>query len=384
MNLLSQIRPGTALPIYETLKQILRGNEAIIFESMVAVTAGRNAFQAPIDNSQYDIKHAEIEARLRTADMNSSRRFPLRLMTEICRQTKMAQAGLPRHVYEHVRETIKISIEGEDISIGISDDLNWESVWQVKHRNFEYDEKVHLNIYSTSFEEIVPRYVIEYIGAALHSYRQKLNFSCAALLSITVEAILRDVLIERGYSFRHGEISVDSYKYTDANVSVSGNDYLVSFQNPRLKPATDLTASSGGNPTSIKVRRYIPPKNAGRIDFYVLAPAYLIDHWSLDEVETAGNPKNLGGLGQAFTIAREVENFLDNTMLPLAFEEVIKTLRNNLIHLSQETLDKELDVEDSEGNKMTLNQFLDDPDTLFSFVTNILRFINDIYTGLRT
>jgi hypothetical protein len=211
-----------------------------------------------------------------------------------------------------------------------------------------------------------------------------MNATAAALLTIAVEATLRDVLIKRGYSFTHGSLSVDSFKYTEADISASGNSYVLTFREPRLKPPSDLHVSSGGSPSvKIRIRRYINEKKDGRVDLYVLAPEFLIDHWSVSDVDKSANPRNVGGLSKALNIAREVEKFLLPTRLPLDLDDVILKIRNNLIHLSEETLTKQL-IEDDEGNQMTLQHFLEDPWTMFSFITNVLRFINDTYVELKT
>lgn len=386
MRLLSQIPPGSALPVYQSLRDLLRGNEQIIFDSMAFVSAGqKKPFVGPADSSEYEPKHVEIEAMLRTADIRRWRGLPLRLMGEICRRTDAEAAKLPGGVVQGVRKTIKFDTAGGEASIEISQTSNWEASWDVRHRSLAHSEKIALEIYTADLKEVVPDYVVEYAGSAIHAYRQNMNATAAALLSIAVEATLRDVLIERGYTFTPGTLPVDSFKYTDAGVTVSGNSYVLTFREPRLKPASDLHSSSGGAAsTEIQVRRYINPKNGGRVDLYVLAPDYLIDHWSISDVDKPGNPKNVGGLGQALKIARDVEKFLLPTRLPLDLDEVILTVRNNLIHLSGETLTKRLEIEDEDGNQVTLRQFLEDPWTMFAFVTNVLRFINETYVELRT
>jgi hypothetical protein len=385
MRLLSQIPPGSALPVYKSLRDLLRGNDKIIFESMVSVTTGqKKPFAPPSDSSEYEQKHVEIEARLKTADIRKQLSMPLRLMGEIWLRTKGAADKLPGDVVEGVRNVIRFEATGKDASIGISQDLKWEASWSIKHRILEHGEKISLEIYNSDLKEIVPEYIVEYASSAIHAYRQNMNATAAALLTIAVEATLRDVLIKRGYSFTHGALSVDSFKYTEADISASGNSYVLTFREPRLKPPSDLHVSSGGSPSvEIRIRRYINEKKDGRVDLYVLAPEFLIEHWSVGDVDKSANPRNVGGLGKALNIAREVEKFLLPTRLPLDLDDVILKVRNNLIHLSEETLSKQI-IEDDEGNQMTLQHFLDDPWTMFSFITNVLRFINDTYVELKT
>lgn len=384
MRLLSQISPDSVLPVYQSLRDLLKGNERIIFDSVASITARqKRPFSVPTDSSEYEQKHEEIGAMLETADIRKKRGMSLRLMAEIWRRTKSEADKLPTDVVESVRKAIRFNTIGNETSIELSPDLKWEAAWDVKHRSLEHRETISLEIYNSDLKEIVPEYVIEYASSAIHAYRQNMNATAAALLSIAVEATLRDVLSERGYSFTPGALSVDSFKYTDAGVSVSGDSYVLTFSEPSLKPPADLHLSSGGAASvDIRVRRYINAKKQGRLDLYVLAPDYLIDHWSVGDVEVPANPRNIGGLGQALNIAREV--FLLPSKLPVDLDDVILTVRNNLIHLSGETLDKQLDIEDDNGNQLTLRQFLEDPLTMFSFVTYVLKFINDTYVELRT
>lgn len=384
MRLLSQISQGSVLPVYRSLRNLLKGNERIIFDSMASITAGqKRPFVVPIDISEYEQKHEEIEAILEAADIRNKRGMSLRLMSEIWRRTKSEARTLPGDIVEGVRKAIRFDTIGKETSIELSPDLKWEASWNIKHRGLGHSETIALEIYNSELKEIVPEYVVEYAGGAIHAYRQNMNAIAAALLSIAVEATLRDVLSKHGYSFTPGSLPVDSFKYTDADVSVSGNSYVLTFSEPSLKPPTDLHASSGGAASvSIRVRRYVNAKNQGRMDMYVLAPDYLIDHWSVSDVDKPANLKNIGGLGQALNIAREV--FLLPSKLPVDLDDVILTVRNNLIHLSGGTLNKRLDIEDDDGNQMTLRQFLEDPWTMFSFVTYVLRFINDTYVELRT
>src|SRR5947209_12117179 len=118
MRLLSQIPPGSALPVYQNLRDLLKGNEKIIFESMASVTAGqKKPFAAPNDSSEYGQKHVEIEAMLKTADIRKKRGMPLRLMGEIWRRTKDEADKLPSHLVEGVRKAIRFDTAGKEASI---------------------------------------------------------------------------------------------------------------------------------------------------------------------------------------------------------------------------------------------------------------------------
>ncbi len=386
MRLLREIRPGTSVEVYRVLRDLLRGNERIIFDSMVAVTSSqRQPFTPPGNRTEQEDKLNEIQTKLQTAELHGNRGLmPLRFMREVAFRAKDQAPRLPANIVNGVIQSVKFEVPGKNLTMELTSDLNWQVSWMVKHRGIDHSEKLSIEIFDADFKEIVPDYVIEYANTAIHAYVLNMNSTSAALLSIALEATLRDVLSSRGYTYIPGALPVDTFTYTEADVSVNGSSYAVTFRDPRLKPVADFNTSAGGNTSmEIKMRRYLNTKNAGRVDLYVLAPIGLVDHWSLNDVSQPANPKSIGGLGQALRIAREVEKFLQPSKLPVELDDVILTVRNNLIHLSEETMKTKLDLEDDDNRPMTLHQFLDNASTMFAFVTTAVRFVNDSYVELR-
>ncbi len=386
MKLLREIRPGTAVVVYGTLREMLRGNEDILFDSMSLVTATQNQpFTPPSNDTERDQKLLEIQTKLQTAQLHSNRgTASLKFMREVARRTREQAGRLPGNVVDGVINAIHFDVPGKDATVELTSNLNWQISWTIKHRALDDVEKISLDVFDAEVKEIVPGYVVEYANTAILAYRQSMNATSAALLSIALEATLRDVLSNRGYSYVAGALPVDRFKYTEADVSVGGSAYSVTFRDPNLKPPAEFLTSSGGQASvEISLRRYLNARNDGRIDLYVLAPPCLIDHWSPSDVEQPANLKSIGGLGHALRIAREVEKFLQPSKLPIELDDVLLSVRNNLIHLSEDTLDARLNLAGEDNRPMTLRQFLDDPWTMSSFVSTVVRFINDSYVELK-
>jgi hypothetical protein len=386
MKLLREIRPGTAVVVYGTLREMLRGNEDILFDSMSLATATQNQpFAPPSNDTERDQKLLEIQTKLQTAQLHSNRgTVSLKFMREVARRTREQAGRLPGNVVDGVINAIHFDVPGKDATVELTSNLNWQISWTIKHRALDDVEKISLDVFDAEVKEIVPGYVVEYANTAILDYRQSMNATSAALLSIALEATLRDVLSTRGYSYVAGALPVDRFKYTEADVSVAGTTYSITFRDPNLKPPAEFHTSSGGQASvQISLRRYLNARNDGRVDLYVLAPPCLIDHWSPSDVEQPANLKSIGGLGQALRIAREVEKFLRPSKLPIELDDVLLSVRNNLIHLSEDTLDARLNLAGEDNRPMTLRQFLDDPWTMSSFVSTVVRFINDSYVELK-
>jgi hypothetical protein len=205
-----------------------------------------------------------------------------------------------------------------------------------------------------------------------------------ALLSIAIEATLRDVLASKNYSFDRSSSPVDIYGFARADVGVSGNAYTLTFKEPMPLSPTDFLSTHGGKNVEIEIRRNIN-SNRSRVDLLVKDPQDLIDYWSTNTIVQAAATKRVNGLGEALNIARNIERFINPSILLPDFDEVIKVIRNNLVHLSGVALNTHLPMFDyrSPVNAFTLQDFLEDDELVYDFVVNVPRFISGQYNELR-
>lgn len=382
MKLLFYVPSENLIATYDKVCKLLRGHDTFIFNAaIVAMGASHRPFKSPADSSEYEQKHNEIKSRL-SRQGSQKLLTTIQLMEEIWRQI-LVSGGVPGLSNDKLLETISFETT-QGVLIYLTSTLRWAVQWKVPlfDSRTNYSRQVSLEIYEKDWGEVVPSYIIQYIASAINAYQQGMTAAAAALLSITVEATLRDVLATKGYSFNSGASSVDVYKYTTAEVGVDGKSYTVTFQDDKMPKSAAIFSSSinGLSTVKIEVRRVINQRKK-RVDLTLKVPPELIEHWSDNTVES-GAQKRVNGLGEALDIARNKEGFLTPATFPEDFEDVIKVVRNNLIHLSEEALTKPLYTFDSSG-KFTLKEFLDDPETFYDFLMSIPLFVNEQYVNLR-
>lgn len=373
-SIFSLISPESIIDTYRSVRAKLNGYDTIIFSAMKNVD---NRFIEPIDSSQYQDKHREIENILEFADMINGYKTGCCLFEKIWTRCN-ASGGFPGVSAADILSLIKFQTSNSDIFIKLTDDVRWAVstnvfLGQMHSTEIRIEQIDHVN----NWVEIVPKYIVEYILNAINAYKQGMYIVAAALLSIAVEGTLRDVLDKKGYSFDPSATNVDIFHYTDASVSVSGNSYTIVFREVLPKQPSDfITVCSGSTSVDIKVKRAIN-KRKNRTDLNIICPDVFLDYWSKDTIQTA-RQKTVGGLGEALRIAREVECFITPLDLPIDFDDVITGVRNNLIHLSGNSLNQQLRI-----LNITLRDFLSSDRRVYALLTKISRFINDQYIQLK-
>jgi hypothetical protein len=371
---IDRVLPRNVIDTYRAVKGILGKYDYIIFSSMKEVY---ERFEEPIDLSQYNQKHEEIERIFEFDASTNGIDLAFQLFEKIwCYIKSNRVSGISN---TQLLDSMNVKTKDEDVVIHLIEEGRWGIGTDVFLSGYDSKEKISLDITDTVYGDIVPDYVVEYIMSATHAFKRRMYTVAVSLLSIAVEAKLRDILAPRGYIFNGGKVTnVDIYKYTTANVGVNGNSYTVTFQDSLPKNLTDFQQNTNFNSTvEIKIRRYFN-RNKGRTDLYIIAPQDFIDHWSSDVIDTYGQ-KTVGGLGQALDILRNALGILTPADLPREFDEVFMAIRNNLIHLSGESLNKEI-----EGLNISLRDFLNDDNKVFNLVTRIPYFINEQYIRLKT
>lgn len=381
MNILFPIHTEDLLDTYGNIRRLLSGYDMLIFDAAVATIGGRRrSFSAPSNSSEFEQKHTEIQQMLR---FSGPRNLPntMRFMEEIWNQS-ISAGGVPGVSQTNLLSAISFQTK-QNVLIKLNEDLCWSAQWTLPlHFGGSTDQKkVPVEIYNASWGEIVPSYVLQYIDSAINSYLRGMNAAAVALLAITVEATLRDVLETKGYSFNPAASSVDVYKYTKADVSVDGNSYILTFRETLPKSTSDFPASTqGASAVEVEIKRTIN-KRKNRTDLSVKLPDHLLDHLSVDTIEIA-QQKRVNGLGEALEIARVREGFLTPAILTEDFDDVIQVVRNNLIHLSGEALSKPLYTFDPSGN-YTLKDFISEQNAIYDFISVVCRFVSEQYIELR-
>ncbi len=385
MKLLFRLPPDQLTEAYSRLRSLFRNNEMVLFNSMqnVAATNGLN-FSSPTSPSEYEQKHREIMSKLRRGRIRG-RDTAILLMEEILEHIQV-QGGVRGISNEAVLEKLYFETADDGVFMRLNEGSYWSAEWEVSldYRQARGKDTVEVDIHHKDEGEITPTYVVEYISSGMYNYSKGMYATSVALLTIAVEATLRDVLSHHNYSYNPRASSVDVYSYTNAKLKVTDDGYLIEYPEPMPKATSDFLTSTGGvESIDLRVRRLIKPRtNGDRTDIYMLVPECVVDHLSTDVLSTPAE-RAVNGLGAAFRIVRDSENLITAEDLPLDFEEVLTVVRNNLIHLSGEALETPLNAMDASGS-FTLSNFLEDGEIVFDFIMTIPEFINGMYRRLRT
>ncbi|MGV3526289.1 MAG: hypothetical protein ACO1RX_18870 [Candidatus Sericytochromatia bacterium] len=367
---------------YKTLCNTL-GLEEIIFTSMNVVAINRNIpFQLPTSPTEFTQKHREIESLLRRFQTVLGREGLLfELIEEVYRQ--LISQGLNLNA-QTLLSSLRIRAKDE-FFIRLTSDLVWTAEWEVNSESAHGPSTIICSVFKNGWGDIIPRHVVQYIRSSITLFQQKSFLTALTLMAISVEATLRDVLKTRGYTFIHGANKADIYDLTDANIEYDGSSgFRLNFVNPMPRLPQDLATSSAGiTPVPVRVKREYKPRQR-RVDLSLICPQYLLDHLSLDRVVQPAVTNNIGGLGEALQIARVVEQVVDASDLPLDVDEVLKALRNNLVHFSGNSLDTVLTryAHFSPTGVFTLKDFVEQNNMVLDFIVDTPAFIDSQYIKL--
>jgi hypothetical protein len=363
----------------EIVKEI--GQDEMFFIAMHNVADGRGfTFDLPSNASEYELKHREIELSLsRYESFPDKQGLFFDLIEEV-------QVQLKTNGFEPLATSLRNLAQfkaNQDFKVLLNGNGAWQIEWAINNPGDSSDERTIPIVVYHRGKEVVSWTVVQYINSAILLFKQKSYATSLALLSIAVEATLRDLLYKKGYNFVYRASKVNVYEYLSAQINVDADYYTISFaNNPILKPPTDLPTSAGGSlPINVQIRREIKPDD-GRVDLRIKEiPEFLLDHMSSNIVERPAEGKNIGSLEEALRVARKVEGVVTPMDLPTNIDKVLTSVRNKLIHLSNYSLDEELPGFASENptGRFTVKDFVEKPNYVFDFVLDIPRFVNDQY-----
>ncbi|MGG3508020.1 hypothetical protein ABES58_21350 [Paenibacillus lautus] len=354
------------LAVYNSIKIQLNGFDSLIFRAMSRI----DSTFATTDNPTLFIeKHEEIIRLLEWNDHNQS--YAMSFFEAIC--TEARTEGL---FSSNLVECIRLNPTLEGAYYTLSVDLHWCVNWELVLSTRHISRTIQVEEIGPNFKIIVPNYIIEYLHNAITAFKQKINTVAVALISIAVEATLRDVLKEKGFTYNPRDNELDTYHSCDATISTDSNKYTITYNSLMPKGIPDfLTSTNGLSSVNVKIRRVLKKTSGGRIrtDIQIIGVDDIVDHLTIDSVEKNGSI-TIGGLGKALSVARG-SGFLTPATLPVAFDDVITGVRNNLIHLSNDSLNQPV----AKLGNISINDFLKDDDKVYTLLTFIPRFINEQY-----
>lgn len=265
-------------------------------------------------------------------------------------------------------------------SLNLNESNQWELSWEINLS--AYPDKIHLLIRDKriSEDDIIPHYIIQYVIQSIISFNQKNYLTALAIISIALEGTLRDALCQKGYTYSNNDRLHNSYETIEMEVSKNplNSNFVVSF--PSLQPqkifSEFLSEPDKGNSDKVRIKRF---DKDGEWFLEIRKAHYLKDYWSSNTINipSTGRAK-ISGLGTALAVARNTERILDGAILPTDTDEVIKCVRNNLIHLSGDALST---IMPPYGE--TLGNFVLDENKVYDLLRSICNTIDDLYLKIK-
>lgn len=369
MDLLFTPRKESILSVYDEIVKVYRGKEHYLFDVLCTVVP---TFSKPDNIRDYNSALSTFKGNLSLTSI-----FGLQRMFKIIE-------GLMDTQYDDgdtfILESLvpKLCFETDDAATKIvfNEKRHYAAEWSVPVRSFGQDEQqiIQLDLLDCRQNEIVPIYIVEYVKGAVLLYSQGLLKGACALMTIAMEATLRDILATRGYSYVTGTSSDDQYTFANAVVDINNDKdkFTISITSRNTKSITDYcienTIATSHN-IRIKRKKY---GRAGKFELNIRDCDGLIDYFSSSEVATPGQ-RTISGLGAALNIARNVERIIEVALLPPDMDTIFTGIRNNLIHLSGAGLNA------AQIQDQALVDFVSDRNKVFDLINFVPQFINAKY-----
>lgn len=372
MNLLFIPRKESVLSVYDEIVKVYRGKEHYLFDVLCSIVT---TFSKPDDSREYSRALNDFSANLNFTNISGFSR----LLKIIERLVTTTYDNSDSFILESLVPKVRFSTNDSATKIVFNEKKYFAAEWEVPVSSFGQDEyqKIQLDIFDYQQNEIVPSYIVEYVKGAVMLYSQGLLKSSCALMTIAMEATLRDILATRGYSYVTGASSDDQYAFANADVEVNAerDKYTISFAGDNIKSITEYcTANLLTTSQKIRIRRKQYGRD-GKFELGIRNCDNLIDYFSPNEVVSPGQ-KTISGLGAALDIARNREKIIEVTLLPQDMDIIFTGIRNNLIHLSGAGLST-AHVQDQ-----NLVEFVNDRNKVFDLISFVPQFINAKYREL--
>jgi hypothetical protein len=372
MNLLFIPRKESVLSVYDEIVKVYRGKEHYLFDVLCSIVT---TFSRPDDSRYYSSALNAFRVNLNFTSIVGLSRL-LKIIEGLVTTTYDDGDSF---ILECLVPKLRFITNDSATEIVFNEKNYFAAEWNVPVSSFGQDEQqiIQLDLFDYQQNEIVPSYIVEYVKGAVLLYSQGLLKGACALMTIAMEATLRDILATRGYSYVTGTSSDDQYAFANAVVDVNAerDKFTISFAEGNIRSITEYcTANSLTTSQNIRIRRKKYGRD-GKFELSIRNCDSLIDYFSPNVVDTPGQ-KTISGLGAALDIARNREEIIEVSLLPQDMDIIFTGIRNNLIHLSGEGLST-AHVQDQ-----NLEEFVNDRNKVFDLISFVPQFINAKYREL--
>jgi len=372
MNIHRQLSSQELMKAFKVLQNNLKGADGIIFQAMsnIAPELGIE-FLPPINEHEYKQKYSEISRRfnVRGARLMRGSDVCLMLIEEI--YSLVTNNQVPGLNPNQVLRGISFKVEKPEATLQYSENRIWQLVFDLEI------EKLIIFLGKQPLQMIVPDHILQYLSSAITSFKQENYLAAGALLSIALEGTLRDILINAGYEYHGIDRPYDIYAFSNAHIGRLEDKYTVRFEKQMPKSIQDFSNLLNGNEElDVRIRRTTKSrKHEDTFDLTVINPGAFVEFWSDNRIEQE-KLDSVGGLGKALQVARQ-ENIITIDDLPNDIDKTILAIRNHLIHLSENSLQKMIPFHNT-----PLRQFLEDSEMVLDLLDYVINFINRQYLKL--
>lgn len=250
----------------------------------------------------------------------------------------------------------------------------WRAEWKIVSGNNQDRARVTLRNLN-DLQRIVPKYVYEYIDQSLSAFQRNRNGVSMALISIALEASVRDALVPHGFTHNQNGPTSDIYQKIDITIQPEGNDYRLSLNGASETNQSDfnLIVPPGTTSVSARIKRL---EYNGAFKLQIDGNDDVVPYLSSSAISQSAVSR-ISGLGKAMQIARSI-GVINPYVFPEDLDTPIQAVRNNLIHLSGAAM-TQLVLNRPSGN-ITLQEFIDDDEKVFDALINIVLLVDELYS----
>lgn len=374
-----------SFPIISTLKRVdcfniicnLLGShkQRVLVAAEIATSNDRSPFIASSDPSKIDSQIQEIEERIkRTAD-RIGQNLLIRLIEELYED--ISTNGIPGISDRDLIDKVLFKIDQSEICYNATKKWNWK--WSLKVDENERDISLSIRNSTSMNSKIVPDYILQYVRQSINSFQNNAYATSLSLISIALEGTLRDALTSKGYDYNRNANVNDVYELKEIHIHKETDGYKITFPDSMPLPHANYLTNPGDPGFKIaRIKRSFD--NRGRQILEIRDVNDILDYWSSNTITQPAQIK-IGGLGAALDIGRNRLNIFTSVDLPPDLDKPIQAVRNNLIHLSENSLEDNVTI-DSAGRDIKLKDFLEDRNRVFDTICTIGDAINKIYNKI--
>ncbi|HEY4785204.1 MAG TPA: hypothetical protein VIH57_04110 [Bacteroidales bacterium] len=371
MNSFPKIKKATLFTCFERIVELYLNNKPLLVQAAQRITVGTLNPIIYSSTEPVDRQLGIIRTKIGITSEKEGQTLFIKWVEELYEE--LIASPVAGVTWETFLPLVEIRFEDESV-LSYTRNKVWEWSWKLKHEEDEDILRLRIRGRNLSKTEVVPNYVLNNVQQAIAAFDCSRHGACLSLLSISLESALRDSLIKKGYSYVPNTPAQDSYTKLKMHIHKDSGGFKVTFpQAMPLNYSDYLNDSSDLSFKEVKIKRALWN---GNWILQISSADDLLDYWSSDQINIPGQ-KKVEGLGTALKIARDDENIIDQAIFPTDFDKPIITVRNNLIHLSEEAMRQT--VYTISSRTMTLKEYIDDKARVFDTICSVGGIIDDLY-----